>query len=265
MRVSSADQKSTQAFYEEEAKRYPLIHARPVQQYSAAFEAELMAPHIGTSDCCLDVGCGEGRTARKLASVSGRTVVGLDFSLQMLHVAKRLAPDDAVRYCAGDAMGLPFARATFDVAVAVTSLNNVPDLATSLAEMSRVLKPNGRAILLVINSRELAAPLRGIYFFPFYLWRWMRGGKRYRSLVYSRRELVAALPPDLRVERLQGMRLLPDLIPEWPFNFHSTFAPAFHRMLRWLAPADRWLCAHPLFGQFARFHFLVAIKSQDNA
>jgi len=255
--------KGTQAFYEEEARRYPRIHERPVQRYSAAFEAELMAPYIGDDAVCVDVGCGEGRTARTLAQAPGRWVVGLDFSLEMLRVARRMPGSEPVRYVAGDAMRLPFPDGVFDTTVAVTSLNNVPDLARCLAEMGRVLKPGGRAILLVINRHELAAPLRGLYFLPFYIWRAMRGGRPYRSLTFSRDEVLGALPPSLSVEHAQGMRLLPDLIPEWPMNMLALFAPVTRRLLQWLAPVDRHLCAHPRWGRLARFHFVVARKEED--
>lgn len=256
-------EEKTRAFYEQEAKRYPRIHARPVQRYSAAFEAELMRPWLAAGITCLDVGCGEGRTARTLAGDASRRVVGLDFSVEMLRVAQVSAAGEQVLYCAGDAMQLPFPDGSFDLAVAVTSLNNVPDLAVSLREMGRVLKPGGRMLLLVINRLELAALFRAVYFLPFYLWRWLRGGKPYRSLTFSRGELVAALPASVRIVQLQGMRMLPDLLPEWPLNFHPVFAGGLTGLLRWLAPADRWLCRHPFFGRFARFHFLVAQRGAD--
>ena len=250
----------THQFYEAQARRYPLIHARPIQQYSAEFERELMLRHVAPHALCLDVGCGEGRTARMLAGESGRTVVGVDFSVEMLRIATLSAGSTVVRYCAGDAMCLPFGHGIFDAVVAVTSLNNVPDLHRSLQEMGRVLKPDGVLIILVINRHEAAAVVRAIYYFPFYLYRWLRGGKPYRSLTFSARELSAALPHGLQVVEFQGMRMVPDFLPEWPFNFYPVFQPTLRRALRWLAPVDRWLCQHPWFGKLARFHFVVARK-----
>jgi SAM-dependent methyltransferase len=251
----------TREFYELEAQRYPRIHARPVQRYSASFERELMEQYVGPLSVCLDIGCGEGRTARALVDAGpGRTVIGLDFSLEMLRVAQTMPHAHPVHYCVGDAMNLPFAASTLDATVAVTSLNNVPDLRISLGEMARVLKPGGTMVLLVINKFEIAALFRGLYFFPFYVLRWLRGGKIYRSLVFSREELLKAMPEGVVQVKVQGMRLLPDLVPEWPLNFYAPFAPTFTRLLRWLAPADRWLCRHPFFGCYARFHFVVARK-----
>ena len=109
-------EQGTRAFYEQEAKRYPRIHSRPVQRYSAAFEAELMQPHLRAGQMCLDVGCGEGRTARTLARKASRTVIGLDFSIEMLRVAQVSGGGEPVLYCAGDAMQLPFADGSFEVA-----------------------------------------------------------------------------------------------------------------------------------------------------
>lgn len=251
----------TRAFYDKEARCYPLIHSRPVQRYSAAFEAELMRPYLGSDDMCLDVGCGEGRTARALAQEDARTVIGLDFSVRMLRVARQITDHPVVHYCTGDAMCLPFSANQFDVVVAVTSLNNVPDLEISLHEISRVLKPGGKALMLIINKRELAAFFRILYYFPYYLWRWLRGGsKKYRSLTFTRAEVLRALPPELSVVHVQGMRMLPDLLPEWPFNFYRLFGPVLSWLLNRMAPADRWLCAHPRFGHFTRMHFVAAIK-----
>lgn len=250
--------RGTQEFYEAEAQRYPRIHARPVQRYSAAFEKALMAPHIPLNALCLDVGCGEGRTARALAAEPGRQVVGADFSVEMLRVARACGSLPNLHYCAADAMQLPFADGSFDTVVAVTTLNNVPDLSLALGEMGRVLRPGGTALLLVINRNELAALFRAVYYLPFYLYRWLSGGKPYRSLTFSAQQLRDALPAQWQVERFQGMRMLPDMLPEWPFNFHPVFFPAMTALIDFLAPLDRWLCRHRWFGRFARFHFVVA-------
>lgn len=253
----------TQDFYEAEALRYPVIHARPVQLYSAEFERDLFSAHISANALCLDIGCGEGRTTRALAGQPRRSVIGLDFSVEMLRVAKVSNAPINVHYCAGDAMGLPFADGTFDVVLAVTTLNNVPDLSRSLQEMSRVLRPGGSVVLLVINRHELAAVFRALYYLPFYAWRWIAGGKKYHSQTFSATELRTALPSNLTVASFQGMRMLPDMLPEWPLNFYPYFFPSLTRLLRLLAPLDRWLCRHPLFGKLARFHFVAARKGVD--
>lgn len=262
----SRSSEETQAFYESEAQRYPRIHARPIQRYSAAYEAELLQRYLPAGALCLDVGCGEGRTARSLA-LAGHTVVGLDFSEQMLQIARRMSqfPGAVVHYCVGDAMRLPLADARFDAAVAVTSLNNVPNLRMALSELARVVRPGGTIAVLVINRCEAAALLRGLYFFPFYAWRWLRGGKKYHSVTYTRRQVLDAMPLTLRVVHHQGMRMLPDMIPEWPFNFLAALSPALSRFLNWLAPGDRYLCAHPYWGKLARFHFVVAAKESSDA
>lgn len=260
--MTNADsEKDTLGFYEQEARRYPKIHARPIQKYSAEFERSLIAPHILPGSLCLDVGCGEGRTTRSLATSAAATVVGLDFSIEMLRVARQYDHDGKIFYCAGDAMELPFAAETFDISLAITSLNNVPDISVSLSEMVRVLKPGGKLIVLVINKHELAAPFRYLYFLPFFLYRALRGGKRYHSVTYSRSELIDSLPRGLRIKQLHGMRMLPDLVPEWPFNFYGVFQLALSKLLNWLAPLDRRLCMHSVTGKFSRFHFLVAEKT----
>ena len=93
----------------------------------------------------LDVGCGEGELARRLA-LAGARVVGLD----PLAVALERARDaglsgPAVRYVEGSAATLPFAAASFDVVVFSNSLHHVPaeSMDTALAEAARVLRDGG--------------------------------------------------------------------------------------------------------------------------
>ena len=93
----------------------------------------------------LDVGCGEGELARRLA-LAGARVVGLDPLAVALERARADAPaSPAVRYVQGSAEALPFAAASFDVVVFFNSLHHVPSesIDTALAEGARVLRAGG--------------------------------------------------------------------------------------------------------------------------
>lgn len=98
----------------------------------------------------LDVGCGTGMLASRLAEALPRTrVVGCDFSRGMLRQA--LARSSTVRWVRGDAGQLPFADASFDVVVSTEAFHWFPDQVTALAELHRVLVPGGRLLLELIH------------------------------------------------------------------------------------------------------------------
>ncbi len=93
----------------------------------------------------LDVGCGEGWLARRLASAGAR-VVGLDPSPQALERARRNGPSDAsLRYVEGVAEALPLPDSSADVVIFFNSLHHVPVEAmdAAIAEAVRVLRSDG--------------------------------------------------------------------------------------------------------------------------
>jgi len=96
----------------------------------------------------LDVACGSGKLTAELARNAGRNgrVVGLDFSPQMLEIARREHP--GIEFIEGDALKLPFADATFDASTIAFGLRNLADPILGLREMLRVIKPDGRAVVL---------------------------------------------------------------------------------------------------------------------
>jgi ubiquinone/menaquinone biosynthesis C-methylase UbiE len=77
-------------------------------------------------------------------------VTGVDLSEGMLDIARARADriGRAVTLRHGDAHALPFADATFDTVVCTLGLCAIPDADTAVDEMIRVLRPDGRLILL---------------------------------------------------------------------------------------------------------------------
>ena len=105
----------------------------------------------------LDVACGSGKLTAELAKIAGDAgrVVGLDFSPQMLDVARRNHP--RLEFMQGDAVSLPFDDASFDASSIAFGLRNLADPIRGLREMLRVVKPGGRAVVL-----EFVRPPRGV-------------------------------------------------------------------------------------------------------
>jgi SAM-dependent methyltransferase len=94
----------------------------------------------------LDVGCGTGHFTRWMAQ-RNLDAVGLDISESMLNEARRLG---GPRYMRGDALSLPLADRSCDVAALITTLEFVPDPACALAEAVRVAR---QGVLLGVLNR----------------------------------------------------------------------------------------------------------------
>ena len=115
---------------------------------SAAREAIAVAA-VQAGERVLDVGCGTGNAAL-LAAERGAVVVGVDPAQRLLEVARRRASEAGrprVEFLVGEAAALPVPAASFDVVVSVFAAVFAPDAASALAEMVRVLAPNGRIVL----------------------------------------------------------------------------------------------------------------------
>jgi demethylmenaquinone methyltransferase/2-methoxy-6-polyprenyl-1,4-benzoquinol methylase len=109
-------------------------------------------------DAALDVCCGTGDFAvelRRAVGPSGR-VAGLDFSPQMLEMARRKS--SAVEWLQGDALALPFADGEFAAACVGFGVRNLSDHRRGFAEMARVVRPGGRVVCLEMSTPP--APIR---------------------------------------------------------------------------------------------------------
>jgi SAM-dependent methyltransferase len=99
----------------------------------------------------LEVGCGWGWFAERLASELGADVVAVDQSERMVELARERGVEARV----GDVQALAFGDAEFDVAVANWMLYHVADLDRALAELARVLRPGGRLVAATNGLRHL--------------------------------------------------------------------------------------------------------------
>jgi tRNA (uracil-5-)-methyltransferase TRM9 len=102
----------------------------------------------------LNVGCGHG--ADFLPFKSGFDLYGLDFSAEMIKMARRYSHkfEFPVNLQVADALHLPFADRSFQYAVAVASYHHLKGRENQLAailELKRVLKPGAEAFLTVWN------------------------------------------------------------------------------------------------------------------
>jgi SAM-dependent methyltransferase len=98
----------------------------------------------------LDVGCGTGLLAARLRGAFPQAqVVGFDFSHGMLaHAARRKYAPALVQ---GTALALPFAEGVFDTVVSTEAFHWFPDAVQALREFRRVLRPQGRVLVSLVN------------------------------------------------------------------------------------------------------------------
>jgi SAM-dependent methyltransferase len=99
----------------------------------------------------LDVGCGPGELAERIATELGAEVVAVDISLRMVELARGRGLDAHV----GDVQDLPFRDGEFDCAVAAWMLFHVPDLDRGVRELARVLRPGGRLVAATNGAHHL--------------------------------------------------------------------------------------------------------------
>jgi len=118
----------------------------------------------------LDLCAGTGDVALEIVRQgSGARVIAVDncepMLIRGLHKAKRANAADQVRFAVAPAEELPFADATFDRAFVAFGVRNIADRRRGLREMARVLKPDGRAIILEFStpSSPLFGPLYRFY------------------------------------------------------------------------------------------------------
>jgi demethylmenaquinone methyltransferase/2-methoxy-6-polyprenyl-1,4-benzoquinol methylase len=121
---------------------------------------------VGPGSDALDICCGTGDLAlelRRRIGPDGR-VVGSDFSEPMLELAREKAGEAGlgVEFGWADALDLPYGDASFDAVTIGFGARNLADLDRGLAEMARVLKPEGRLVILEI-TRPTREPLASFY------------------------------------------------------------------------------------------------------
>lgn len=151
--VSSPEPEISGGHFDEIAEVYDhSLPAHVVEHYLVKRTAFLTA--LAPPGRTLDVGCGTGVLAGRLAA-RGHRVVGLDPSSGMLEVLRQRAP--GVEAVHGSGTELPFEDGAFDLVFTVATLHHIaePDaVRRTLAEMVRVARTHGRIVIWDHNPRN---------------------------------------------------------------------------------------------------------------
>ncbi len=103
----------------------------------------------------LDAGCGLGASARLAASEFGLQVDAVDAGSDVIGRAAARERSARVRWQTADLLSLPFEAGTFD-AVLVECVLSTTSRASALAELRRVLKPNGKLLISDVQADPAA-------------------------------------------------------------------------------------------------------------
>ena len=115
----------------------------------------------------LDLATGTADLAIALAKRNPQAhIVGIDISEKMLEIGKekvkRQSLENQIELRFGDAASLPFEDDSFDAVTVAFGVRNFENLMNGLAEISRVLKPHGQAVILEFSMPE-RFPVKQLY------------------------------------------------------------------------------------------------------
>lgn len=117
-------------------------------------KAALKTLNIKDGAKVLDLCSGSGDLGRIVKdTMPGAEVFGVDFSENMIQIAKKKNPD--IKYLNADALQLPFEDNYFDYIVMGFGLRNIPDKNRALSEIYRTLKYDGKFLHLDFGKKTI--------------------------------------------------------------------------------------------------------------
>ena len=117
--------------------------------------APLLTKFAGVADGehVLDVGCGTGSLTFALPRAANIAVVtGIDFAQPYIDHARRINTDPRITLHQGDACAMPFDTGVFDRAIAMLSLQFIPEVARAVREMRRAVQRGGTVAAAVWDT-----------------------------------------------------------------------------------------------------------------
>jgi ubiquinone/menaquinone biosynthesis C-methylase UbiE len=133
-----------------DSRRYALVNRWDPQHLKTV---DRLLPLAG-GERVLEVGCGSGHLTKRLAE-RGVDIVGIDANPN----AREVAGSEKVLHM--QAENLQYDDKEFDAVISVHAIEHIPPLEAAIAEIARVLQPQGRALLIYP-----AEPIQGLYAIP---------------------------------------------------------------------------------------------------
>lgn len=186
-----------------QAEEHPVIRE---EQFASLPERVLHAMHVRAYDEAvsraagrdvLDLGCNSGYGTLRLAAVA-RRVVGVDVNADAIEAARTRPGADAASFRVIDGVALPFPDGSFDLVASFQVVEHIDDPGPYLAEIARVLRPDGVALLTTPNAAIRLDP-------------GMPPWNRFHVREYRAAELSAVLGPYFEQVEVLGMQAPPDI------------------------------------------------------
>lgn len=190
----------------------------------------------------LDLGCGTGRHALRVAKIA-KEVVGTDISKKSIDLAGQGAKELGIQNFQGIVGGYTdtIQPASFDVVYMVNVVHHIDDIDTVFRNMRESLRENGRIVIMEFN------PLNAL-FIPFLiLYRQVRAHlnrQYFRSNLWDLRAHIAK--SGLQIVREERYAYLPTVL----YNYSSIFEKI-----------NAFLNAIPVVNYFCAFHIITCVKN----
>jgi ubiquinone/menaquinone biosynthesis C-methylase UbiE len=173
----------------------------------------------------LDAGCGEGSTARRLATKFDLRVDGVDLLAESVSLAKKRSHErglsDRVSFSEGDFTYVPAKDRRYDGVYTVEALIHAPDLGRAMNEFYRVLKPGG-ALVLAEYSKPPTSDLSAKEQQTFSSISSRAGMHSFDHFIHG---AFPSILSDARFEALSVTDLTPNILPMLKRFHHIAVAP----------------------------------------
>lgn len=160
-------------FWDKRAEKYAKSPIRDMPAYEITMER--VSQYLGPEDRVLELGCGTGSTALKLAHLP-KEIVATDISGKMIEIANRKIADGKIKNVSferTERIKGDFADHSFDVVMGFNLFHLVKDPMAAFEDINRLLKPGGLFISKtpclggIFIYRAMILPMRALGIAPF--------------------------------------------------------------------------------------------------
>ncbi len=141
-------------FWDSQAKTYDkVVKLLTHNQYEAMYQ--FIAEPLRKDMEVLEVATGTGLVAKRMSEYV-KSIEATDFSKEMIAMAKKSEYASNIHFSCADMFNLPFKNNSFNTVIASNVLHIIPEPDKAMAEIKRVLKPNGLLIAPTFLWKELS-------------------------------------------------------------------------------------------------------------